>query len=154
RASYSSLITNLGFRQRLALLMIGTLIVVQALTAIFAYGLVRNNLIEQGKRELAATTSVFMRQLNVLSDRVSDDVQVLSLDYALRKAVAENDRNTAFSALRNHGNRIGASRMLLMGLDGNITIDTTNINYAGSEFPFGDLLDSATTENQGTALAV
>jgi signal transduction histidine kinase len=150
----SNLITKLTFRQRLALLMIGTLIAVQALTALLAYGLVRSNLVEQGKRELAATTSVFMRQLNVLSERVSDDVQVLSLDYALRKAVAENDRNTAFSALRNHGNRIGASRMLLMGLDGNITIDTTNANYSGSAFPYPDLLDSAANDNQGTALAV
>ncbi len=144
----------MSFRQRLALLMIGTLIVVQVLTAVFSYGLVRSNLVEQGKRELTTTTSVFMRQLNVLSERVSDDVQILSLDYALRKAVAENDRNTVLSALRNHGNRIGARRMLIVGLDGNITIDTTNENSRGTAFPFADLLDSAANDNQGTALAV
>ena len=144
----------MSFRQRLALLMIGTLIVVQVLTAAFSYGLVRSNLVEQGKRELTATTSVFMRQLNVLSERVSDDVQILSLDYALRKAVAENDRNTVLSALKNHGNRIGAGRMLIVGLDGNITIDTTNETSRGTAFPFGDLLDSAANDNQGTALAV
>ena len=82
----------MSFRQRLALFLIATLIAVQALTAIFVYGFVRGNLVQQGKRELTATASVFMRQLNVLSERVSDDVQVLSLDYALRKAVAENDQ--------------------------------------------------------------
>jgi len=144
----------MSFRQRLALLMIGTLIVVQIFTAVVSYGLVRSNLIEQGKRELASTTAVFMRQLNVLSERVADDVQVLSLDYALRKAVAENDRATAMSALRNHGNRIGARRMLIVDLEGNVSIDTTSESAVGTAFPFADLLDSATTDNQGTALAV
>ena len=114
----------MSFRQRLALFLIATLIAVQALTAVFVYGFVRGNLVQQGRRELAATASVFMRQLNVLSERVSDDVQVLSLDYALRKAVAENDEGTALSALRNHGSRIGATRSMIVGLDGNITADT------------------------------
>src|SRR5262245_60428144 len=144
----------MSFRQRLALLMIGTLIVVQILTAAVSYGLVRSNLIEQGKRELASTTAVFMRQLSVLSERVSDDVQILSLDYALRKAVAENDRATALSALRNHGNRIGARRMLIVDLEGKVAIDTTHENEVGMAFPFPDLLDSASGDNQGTALAV
>src|SRR5258707_9862771 len=130
----------MSFRKRLALFLIATLIGVQALTAVFTYDIIRSNLVEQGKRQLAATASVFMRQLNVLSERVSDDVQILSLDYALRKAVAENDRNTVLSALRNHGNRIGARRMLIVGLDGNITIDTTNENSRGTAFPFADLL--------------
>ena len=144
----------MSFRQRLAFLMIGTLVVVQVLTAAVSYGLVRSNLVEQGKRELAATTTVFMRQLNVLSERVSDDVQILSLDYALRKAVAENDRATALSALRNHGNRIGARRMLIVDLEGKVAIDTTHENEVGMAFPFPDLLDSASGDNQGTALAV
>ena len=114
RAS-NRLTTSLSFRQRLALLFIVTLIAVQGLTALFAYGVVRANLVEQGKDRLEATTQVFMRQLNVLSERVSDDVEVLSLDYALRKAVAEDDRGTALSALRNHGNRVGATRMSIVG---------------------------------------
>jgi signal transduction histidine kinase len=144
----------LSFRQRLALLFIVTLIVVQGLTAAFAYGVVRANLVEQGKSRLEATTQVFMRQLNVLSERVSDDVEVLSLDYALRKAVAEDDRATALSALRNHGNRVGATRMSIVGLDGITTIDTATEAAPGNAFPFTDLLDSAASSDQGTALAV
>src|SRR6185503_5107173 len=141
RASHR-LTASLGFRQRLALLFIVTLIAVQGLTALFAYGVVRANLVEQGKDRLEATTTVFMRQLNILSERVSDDVQILSLDYALRKAVAENDRATALSALRNHGNRIGARRMLIVDLEGNVSVDTTSEQSTGTPFPFGDLLDS------------
>jgi len=111
-------------------------------------------LVEQGKSRLEATTQVFMRQLNVLSERVSDDVEILSLDYALRKAVAENDQATALSALRNHGNRIGATRMAIVALDGTITTDTTSSAAQGTAFPFTDLLDAAVADDQGTALAV
>ena len=150
----SRLTTSLGFRQRLALLFIVTLISVQGLTALFAYGVVRANLVEQGKDRLEATTQVFMRQLNVLSERVSDDVEILSLDYALRKAVAEDDLGTALSALRNHGNRVGATRMSIVGLDGSITTDTASDAARGTAFPFPDLLDVAVADNKGTALAV
>jgi signal transduction histidine kinase len=144
----------MSFRQRLVLFLMATLIGVQVLTAMFVYGVVRRNLIEEGKRELAATAAVFNRQLTVLSERVSDDVQVLSLDYALRKAVGERDSATALSALRNHGNRIGATRMLIVGLDGTIASDTTHPEAQGVVFPFGGLIDSATNDDQGTALAV
>jgi signal transduction histidine kinase len=144
----------MSFRQRLVLFLMATLIGVQALTAMFVYGVVRRNLVEEGKRELAATAAVFNSQLTVLSKRVSDDVQVLSLDYALRKAVGERDSATALSALRNHGNRIGATRMLIVGLDGNITSDTTHPEAQGTAFPFVGLIDMATSNDQGTALAV
>ena len=144
----------MSFRKRLILFLIATLIGVQGFTAFFAYSVIRSNLVEQGKSQLRATASVFMRQLNVLSERVSDDVEVLSLDYALRKAVAENDRNTALSALRNHGNRVGATRMMLVGLDGKITTDTASDSAAGTMFPFSDLIETAGTSDQGTSLAV
>ena len=142
------------FRQRLGLFLIITLVGVQGVTALLAYSVVRGNLVNQGKLELQATTAVFMRQLQVLSERVSDDVSVLSLDYALRKAVAEHDSNTALSALRNHGGRIGATRMLLIGLDGKITADTTRADMIGTNFPFTDLLNDAASSDEGTALAV
>ena len=144
----------MSFRHRLALFLVVTLIAVQALTALFAYGIIRGNLVEQGKRQLTATASVFMRQLDVLSERVSDGVEVLSLDYALRKAVAEDDKETALSALRNHGNRVGATRMMLVSLDGNITADTASDSDAGTTFPFADLIATVADRDKGTALAV
>src|SRR5207344_50598 len=144
----------MNFRKRLVLFLITTLIVLQALTALFAYGVIRSNLVEQAKGQLQATTAVFTRQLNVLSERVTDDVEVLSLDYALRKAVAENDQATALSALRNHGNRVGATRMLLVGLDGKITADTTGDRAVGTAFPFSDLIETANDSDKGASLAV
>lgn len=101
----------MSFRDRLALFLVVMLVVVQALTAAFTYSTIRSSLVERGKHQLATATTVLMKQLDVLGQRVGDDVEVLSLDYALRKAVAEHDPATALSALRNHGNRVGATRM-------------------------------------------
>ena len=114
----------MSFRNRLALFLIATLIAVQASTALFAYAYLRHDLIERGKRELTQAMVVFQRQLDFLSERVTDGVEVLSLDYALRSAIARSDQGTELSALRNHGNRIGATRMILVNLDGNISADT------------------------------
>jgi signal transduction histidine kinase len=142
------------FRQRLGLFLIVTLIAVQALTAVLAYSVVRSKLVAQGESELAATSAALMRQLDVMSERVSDDVYLLSLDYALRKAVAERDQNTLLSALRNHGNRIGATRMMVVGFDGKIEADTRHPEAVDTAFPFRDLLDAAAAGDKGTALAV
>jgi signal transduction histidine kinase len=142
----------MSFRQRLALFLIVTLIGVQGLTAILAYGVVRHNLIAQGEAELRASTEVFMRQLDLLSQSTSDDVAVLSFDYALRKAVAEQDQDTALSALRNHGRRVGATRMLLVDLNGTVTADTARLDTVGTEFPFKQLLYTAYASEQGAAL--
>src|SRR5258706_3022874 len=144
----------MSFTNRLALFLIATLVGVQILTALLAYGIVRSNLVQQGRQELAATAGVFMRQLRVLSGRVADDVEVLSLDYALRKAVAEHDKATVLSSLKNHGKRVGATRMLLLDLDGKITTDTTRSDSVGNAFPFTGLLEAASAGDQATSLAV
>ena len=144
----------MSFRYRLALFLVVMLLAVQALTVLLTYGAIRNSLIEGGKRQLATSTTALMKQLDVLSERVGDDVEVLSLDYALRKAVAEHDPGTALSALRNHGNRIGAARMLLVELDGKISADTGGRFPAGTKFPFPALIQRAAAGEHQTALAV
>jgi diguanylate cyclase (GGDEF)-like protein len=61
----------------------------------------------------------------------------------LRSAIAQHDRDTVISALRNHGRRVGATRMLLVGLDGAIQADTLDTSPLLSKFPFADLADAA-----------
>ena len=143
----------MSFRNRLALFLVVTLIAVQALTAFIGYSWLRHDLVERGKRELAGEMDVFARQLDFLSDRVADGVKVLSLDYALRAAIGQHDYHTELSALRNHGDRIGATRMLLVGLDGRISADTAATGKSGEAFEFPDLLQSAAMNDKGTALA-
>jgi signal transduction histidine kinase len=140
------------FRHRLSLFVIVALIAVEAATALMCYLYLRQSAIDKARHDLQAASTVFMRQLNVVSERVTDNVKVLSLDYALRQAIAQNDRGTELSALRNHGARVGATRMLLIGLDGRTTADT-GAAQSHRPFPFSDLLGEAMANDQGTALA-
>ena len=143
----------MSFRHRLALFLVVTLAAVQVLTAVAAYSFLRHSLVDKEKAELAGATNVFLRQLGVLSDRVGDDVHVLSLDFALRQAIAQHDYGTELSALRNHGRRIGATRMMLVGLDGTISADTGAAGDTGHAFVYSDLLDDSASSGERTALA-
>jgi signal transduction histidine kinase len=143
----------MGFRHRLALFLVVTLAAVQLLTALVAYSYLRNSLFDQARSELTTATDVFQRQLGLLSERVADDVQVLSLDYALRQAIAQQDYDTELSALRNHGRRVGATRMMLVGLDGKISADTGAPGVLGNPFVYADLLDDSSVTGERTALA-
>ena len=143
----------MSFRHRLALFLVVTLAAVQVLTALAAYSFLRHSLVDKEKAELAGATDVFLRQLGLLSDRVGDDVHVLSLDFALRQAIAQHDYGTELSALRNHGRRIGATRMMLVGLDGTISADTGAASDTGHAFVYSDLLDDSASSGERTALA-
>jgi signal transduction histidine kinase len=143
----------MSFRYRLVLFLVVALAAVQALTAISAYFYLRANLLDRAKRDLVAATGIFMRQLDILSERASSDVEILSLDYALRRAIAQRDYATELSALRNHGKRVGATRMLLVSLDGTISADTGGTQAAlGRAFPYADVLAGAAESGARTAL--
>ena len=142
----------MGFRHRLALFLVVTLAAVQVLTGLVAYSYLRHSLVDEAKHELTAATGVFLRQLDLLSERVADDVHVLSLDFALRQAIAQRDYQTEISALRNHGKRVGATRMMLVSLDGTIAADTGAAGVSGRAFANPDLLQDSAATGERTAL--
>ena len=80
-------------------------------------------------------------------------MKIASLDYALRSAIAQHNRDTEFSALRNHGQRIGATRMMLVSLDGSLETDTATTGRSGGAFPFSGLLATAAAQDKATGLA-
>jgi diguanylate cyclase (GGDEF)-like protein len=134
---------RVGFRLRLALFFVATLVTVQLLTAALVYGVTRRAMVSEGERRLAFNAQAFVAQMDDLSARVAGNVEVLSLDYALRSAIAERDHGTVFSVLRNHGRRVGASRMQLVGLDGLVEVDTADTRISGQRFAFPDLAEHA-----------
>ena len=133
----------MSFRSRLAWFLVATLVAMQALTAVLVYGVTRHELIGEGQRQLDVAARAFARQLDDLSERVAGSVQVLSLDFALRSAIAQRDRDTVLSALSNHGRRVGATQMLLVGLDDRVEADTAGRFADGAPFPYADLADRA-----------
>jgi diguanylate cyclase (GGDEF)-like protein len=141
------------FRNRLVLFLIAVLAIVQALTALSVYGFTRRALIAEGKEQLTKSAAVFVRQLANMSDHATERVRILALDYALRVAIAERDRQTVLSALRNHGRRAGAARMVLVDLDGTIAADTLAPAATGTPaFPHPELLERS-TEGSATTVA-
>ncbi|MFC5525941.1 putative bifunctional diguanylate cyclase/phosphodiesterase [Rhodanobacter ginsengisoli] len=144
----------MGFRLRLALFFVATLVTVQLLTAGLVYEVTRRALVTEGERQLTANAQAFVAQMDDISARIAGNVEVLSLDYALRSAIAERDRGTVLSVLRNHGRRVGASRMLLIGLDGTIEADTADATTTHARFPFPDLIDSAYDRRTAAVVAL
>ncbi|TCV91650.1 diguanylate cyclase/phosphodiesterase [Luteibacter rhizovicinus] len=142
----------LGFRARLGLFFVATLVIVQLLTAGLASGIARSQLIAEGGRQLIANADAFVAQMDDLSASVANSVQVMSLDDGLRSAIGAHDRETILSMLRNHGRRVDASRMQLIGLDGIVRQDTAG-DAAPQLFPFPDLLKD-TDGGRAAAVAV
>jgi diguanylate cyclase (GGDEF)-like protein len=130
----------MGFRFRLATFLVLALVTVQVLTAGLVYSVTRHQLIDEGKRQLGISATAFGRQLDDISERVAASVQVLALDFALRSAIAQRDQATLRSALANHGRRVGAARMQLVGLDGTVEADTLP-GPTGQAFAYQDLLE-------------
>ena len=143
-----------GFRNRLAAFMMVTLVAVQGATAVTVYEVTRRALISQSERTLSASAQLFSQQMNALSERVADSVKVLSQDYALRQAVAGQNAPTVLSALRNHGRRVGATRMQWIGLDGVILGDTAEAASVGKSFEFPDLLDEAFSDGKARGVTI
>ncbi|MDE1148562.1 MAG: EAL domain-containing protein [Azospirillaceae bacterium] len=146
----------LGFRNRLALFLVATLAVVQLGTMSILYGVARSAMIDAGKQQLVISAASFTRHLGTLSDHLGEDARVMSLDYALRQSVATHDSGTAISALRNFGRRVGASRMLLINLDGTIAADTAHPRELTGlgRFAFPDLLPQAVDNGRAAAAGV
>jgi diguanylate cyclase (GGDEF)-like protein len=129
----------MGFRFRLASFFVAALVIVQVLTAVLVYQVSRRELIAEGGRQLGVSATAFGRQLEETSERVADSVQVLALDFALRTAIAQRDEETLRSALRNHAQRVGAERLMVVDTAGEITGDT--LGPARGRFPYADLVE-------------
>ena len=144
----------IGFRTRLALFFVATLVLVQGLTAVLAYDVARRQLVKEGGHQLAANVGAFVAQMNDLSASVANGVQIMSLDYGLRSAIGARDKETILSVLRNHGHRVGASRMQLLDLDGKVQADTADHADEGQPFAFPDLLTHAFNERTAAVAVV
>ncbi|HWA30770.1 MAG TPA: ATP-binding protein [Rhizomicrobium sp.] len=141
----------MSFRQRLGAFLTIALVLIQSLTAFSAYLYLRQDLLARARLELTGAMGVFARQLDFVSEHVAASVGLLSLDFALRTAIANRDLGTQLSALQNHGERIGATRMMIAGLDGRVTADTAQLK-TGERFRYPALLKDAAANGEGAGL--
>lgn len=101
--------------------------------------------------ELVAGARVFDRLLDQKAQRLVQEVRVLSADYAFREATATGDRETISSVLGNHGRRVDASFMMLVGMDDQVVADTLG-RATGRVFAYPTLLARARNAGQASAL--
>ncbi|MCB1565952.1 MAG: hypothetical protein KDI78_10055, partial [Xanthomonadales bacterium] len=82
------------FRARLSLFLLAILVLVQGITWAMVYSATRKASIAEGERQLSAAADAFIEQMEDVSSRIAGSVQVLSLDYPLRAAIAQRDEDT------------------------------------------------------------
>ncbi|HEX5865824.1 MAG TPA: EAL domain-containing protein [Casimicrobiaceae bacterium] len=103
--------------------------------------------------ELVAGARVFDRLLEQDTQRLAQGARLMSADYAFREAIATGDADTITSVLANHGRRIDADVMMLIGLDQRVIADTLDAT-PGAAFPFPALLAKAEAAQQSAAIVL
>ena len=106
----------------------------------------------QALAQLDVGTRVFERLLDARSRRLADGVQLLAADFGFRDAVASGDSATMRSVLLNHGKRINANDMILLGMDGNVLASTVEEVLEGSTFRYDQALREARRNRQATLI--
>ncbi|KJZ57509.1 MULTISPECIES: putative bifunctional diguanylate cyclase/phosphodiesterase [Pseudomonas] len=106
----------------------------------------------QALAQLDVGTRVFERLLDARGRRLADGVQLLAADFGFRDAVASGDSATMRSVLLNHGKRINANDMILLGMDGNVLASTVEEVPEGSTFRYDQALREARRNRQATLI--
>src|SRR6185436_18663635 len=104
------------------------------------------------RQELVVGERIFRRLTDQNNARLTQAVEILSLDFAFRQAVATLDLPTIQSVLLNHGARIQADRMALLSLDRKVLADTTDPRIAGRPFAYPVLLKAAERDGRASGI--
>lgn len=116
---------------------------------------VSSNTLVSVREEIAVGERIFHRLLRERSDQLITAARLLTSDFAFRQAIASGDQGTIASALNNHGSRIGAEKMVLVGPDGRIMATagaTATTAPAASATAFAELVADAA--RSGTASGI
>ncbi|PWT72012.1 MAG: GGDEF domain-containing protein [Proteobacteria bacterium] len=107
---------------------------------------------ERNAEELRVGERVFLRLLDQNRQRLLQAAEVLSRDFAFRQAVATGDSPTIASVLENHGTRIQAGVMMLVGLDNTLVADSLHPAVRGGVFAYPGLIRAAQRRGRASAI--
>ncbi len=142
-----------SFQARLLLLMVGVLVLLQVATLLAVHLAGQRSLRRTLRDELRVGARVFDSTLSARGRQLSDTVRVLAADFAFREAVASGDRPTITSVLNNHGSRIAADAVFLIGLDGSVAADTlADSRFVDRPFPLPALVDRAREKGEAAGV--
>ena len=139
---------RISFQARIAGVLIMLLLIVVFAVFIAVKAATQDAVRKQAQAQLEVGTRVFEGLLEMRGKRLRDAVQLLSTDFGFRDAVASADSATIRSVLLNHGARINASDMFLLGMDGTVMASTVAQIPEGSPFPYIQALRDLKGKNQ------
>ncbi|WP_246262358.1 putative bifunctional diguanylate cyclase/phosphodiesterase [Aromatoleum evansii] len=130
------------------------LVAIQLVTLLALNWAVSENARESVRKEVDIGRRIFVRVMEDRTQQLTTAASVLASDFGLRQALMSSDHATIVSALNNHGARIGAAKMMLIGLDRRVIGETTAQGSVAERqlFPFPHLVADA--ERRGAASTI
>src|SRR5579872_1443409 len=130
-----------SFRNRLLVLLIGLVVVIQTVTLFAVLVRTARNVEARAAEQLRSGGSVVQQFVRFRASQLASAVSVLATDFGFRETVASGDRATILSAARNHSQRLGADLMLVMDTEGRVLASTAGL--VAHEASLGSLLNDA-----------
>jgi len=128
------------FQSKLLILLIAVLLLLEAATLLSVHLAAKKAIGRSIGEELRVGGRVFDEMLENRAEHLRFYLRVVALDFPFRQAVAEADIPTIEDVLENHGERIDADVLVLIGLDGSIMADTLPVGSRDTDLPVGPLL--------------
>ncbi|RMT81977.1 EAL domain-containing protein [Pseudomonas viridiflava] len=143
---------KVSFQARIAGVLIALLLIVVFAVSLAVKVATGDAVRTQAQAQLEVGSRVFERLIDLRGKRLRDAVQLLSSDFGFRDAVASSDSSTIRSVLLNHGKRINASDMFLLGMDGVVIASTEPQVPEGSKFVYDQALRAAKRSGQSVLI--
>ncbi len=141
-----------SFQARIAGVLIALLLIVVSAVYLAVKVATDEAVRTQAQAQLEVGSRVFERLIDLRGKRLRDTVQLVAADFGFRDAVASADSSTIRSVLLNHGKRINASDMFLLGMDGVVIASTVPKVPEGSRFVYDQALRSAKRAGQSVLI--
>lgn len=143
-----------SLRSRIALVFVLLMLAVQAAVFVVISTVIASNAHHNVEDQLSVGERVFQEVLRSNGEKLTQAAGVVASDFGFRAAVASHDQTTVASALENHGERINADVVMLVGLDGKLIADSHDPSRAGQPFAFPGLIHAAQRGGDASVIGV
>ena len=141
-------------QDRIVVFFVVLLLAVQAASFLFIRYAIEQTAQGALRGDLRAGALIFQRLLQQNSQQLVDATSVLTYDQRFREAIAGRDTAQIAAALANHAERVGASGMSVIGLDGVVVGDTLVPARAGERYVDPALMQRARALGRASAIRV
>ena len=132
-----------GFRYKLLALALLPILVGLSGTFLIVTNLAKSEVKANAHAELKVGTNVVGQYLASRANDLTTKVEILASDYAIKEVLAYGDEASLGSALKNHGNRVGAKFAMFIYADGSAPV-FTDVEFGQR---FGDSVTELIDEN-------